>query len=461
MSFPRYPAYKDSGVPWFGEVPNHWQVAPLKAFIDRIESGVSVNATDTPAEGEQFGVLKTSCVYTGQFDAAENKAIINAEYDRVACPVVANTLIVSRMNTPDLVGAAGLTKADHPTLFLPDRLWQVFPKDTRADFMHFWTRTASYRAQVEMACAGTSSSMQNLGQDDFRSFMFVSPPPDEQAEIADFLDRETAKIDALVAEQEQLITLLKEKRQAVISHAVTKGLDPSVPMKDSGVEWLGDVPEHWAVVRVKHLVKTFEQGWSPQCENFPVESASDWGVLKVGCVNGGLFNPEENKALPPDLTPLPELGISAGDLLISRANTRELVGSAAVALADHHNLMLCDKLYRLRLDPDLCLSAFLSLFLGTERARGQIELAATGASSSMLNISQSTILEMCLALPPIAEQQELLQRIEESVAQLDQLVKEAVLSIELLRERRSALISAAVTGQIDVRGLAPAQEQAA
>ena len=156
MSFPRYPEYRDSGVEWLGEVPGHWEVTPLKAAIDRIESGVSVNAADTPAEGNQFGVLKTSCVYTGQFDAIENKAVIPDEYARVACPVVAKTLIVSRMNTPDLVGAAGLTKQDHATLFLPDRLWQVFPKDAKAEFMHYWTRTVGYRAQVEMACAGTS-----------------------------------------------------------------------------------------------------------------------------------------------------------------------------------------------------------------------------------------------------------------------------------------------------------------
>jgi len=210
MSFPMYPAYKDSGVEWLGSVPEHWDVAPLKNSIDRIESGVSVNAVDTPAEGDQLGVLKTSCVYTGQFDAAENKAVILAEYDRVACPVVANTLIVSRMNTPDLVGAAGVTKRHHPTLFLPDRLWQVFTRGVRADFLHYWTQTPGYRAQVEMACAGTSSSMQNLGQDDFRSFIFPRPTADEQSQVVAFLDHETTKIDALVTEQEQLITLLKE-----------------------------------------------------------------------------------------------------------------------------------------------------------------------------------------------------------------------------------------------------------
>jgi type I restriction enzyme S subunit len=313
---------------------------------------------------------------------------------------------------------------------------------------------AAYAQFYFMSRSKQSTNLASISSTNVMELPVVKPPAAEQAVIDAFLDHETAKIDALVAEQEQLITLLKEKRQAVISHAVTKGLDPSVPMKDSGVEWLGEVPAHWSIGRIKHVVASFEQGWSPQCENFPVESESDWGVLKVGCVNGGIFKPEENKALPADLMAIPALGVCLGDLLISRANTRELVGSAAVVPADHQNLLLCDKLYRLRLTPSLCLPGFLSLFLSTELARGQIELAATGASSSMLNIAQSTILEMSVPMPPVAEQATLLSTVDQRTLEQDQLISEAVLSIELLKERRAALISAAVTGQIDVSGLA-------
>src|ERR1022692_3533631 len=108
MSLPRYGGYKDSGVEWIGRVPEHWQVLPVKRVIDRIESGTSVNATDEPAADGTPGVLKTSCVYTGQFNVRENKSVIEAEIDRVSCPLKCGTLIVSRMNTPELVGAAGL-----------------------------------------------------------------------------------------------------------------------------------------------------------------------------------------------------------------------------------------------------------------------------------------------------------------------------------------------------------------
>lgn len=455
MSFPRYPKYKDSGVPWFGEVPKHWQVAPLKAFIDRIESGVSVNATDTPAEGEQFGVLKTSCVYTGQFDAAENKAVVNAEYDRVACPVVANTLIVSRMNTPDLVGAAGLTKADHPTLFLPDRLWQVFPKDTRADFMHFWTRTASYRAQVEMACAGTSSSMQNLGQDDFRSFMFVSPPPDEQAGIASFLDRETAKIDALVAEQEQLITLLKEKRQAVISHAVTKGLDPSVPMKDSGVEWLGEVPVHWSIAPLMWLT----QPDRPIMYGIvlPGPDVSDGiPILKGGNVKPAKLNLECMARTTPEIeAPYARARLRYGDLVYS---IRGSIGDCEIVPVELEGSNITQDVARIAPRPEID-ARWLRFTLLSDPVCKDLASGSLGAAVRGVNIFD--LKRVRVPLPPSGERGEIANYVESKTEAMQGLIEEAVNAIALLQERRSALISAAVTGQIDVRGLAPAQEQAA
>ena len=147
-----------------------------------------------------------------------------------------------------------------------------------------------------------------------------------------------------------------------------KGLNPNAPMKDSGVEWLGEVPEHWEVKRMKHLCKSIEQGWSPQCENESSEGEAP-GVLKVGCVNGGLFRPTENKKLPADLAPIAQYSIKKGDLMVSRANTKELVGSAAVADEDFPWLYLCDKLYRITVKPDCSTANYLSLYLASREAR--------------------------------------------------------------------------------------------
>jgi type I restriction enzyme, S subunit len=216
---------KDSGVEWLGEVPEHWTVKPIKYAINTIQSGTSVNATDKPARDSEIGVLKTSCVYSGQFDSSENKTVIDTEIDRVSCRLELGALIVSRMNTPDLVGAAGLVTDAPQNLFLPDRLWQITFLKASNVFVYYWTQATVYRAFIKTACSGTSSSMQNLSQDQFRSFVIPFPNVSEQRKIGDYLNRETAKIDALVQETQTSIELLKEHRSALISAAVTGKID--------------------------------------------------------------------------------------------------------------------------------------------------------------------------------------------------------------------------------------------
>ena len=303
--------------------------------------------------------------------------------------------------------------------------------------------------EPEMRKYATGMGIPHVNGEELRGILLPLPDLNEQAQIANFLDHETAKIDTLIAKQEKLIELLKEKRQAVISHAVTKGLNPDVTMKDSGVEWLGQVPEHWKCIKIKHITTTFEQGWSPQCDSRPAES-HEYGVLKVGCVNSGSFRSSENKALPPELEPRLQYLIQKDDLLISRANTKELVGSASVVNGDYPNLILCDKLYRLRFSKNV-LPEMVSLYLSIGAVRKQIELGATGASHSMQNIGQDTIKELYYLLPPYEEALNILESIKQSNQKFDELTKKAESAIQLMQERRTALISSAVTGKIDVR----------
>src|SRR5207253_6072819 len=159
------------------------------------------------------------------------------------------------------------------------------------------------------------ATIQNVSADKYANLPVPIPSLLEQSAIIAFLERETARINTLIAKKERLIDLLQEKRAALISHVVTKGLDPTVPMKDSGVEWLGEIPEHWEVKRLKFCLDSIEQGWSPTCENRPAE-IDEWGVLKVGCVNGIEFHPNENKALPAETQPIYELEIKQGDVLV-------------------------------------------------------------------------------------------------------------------------------------------------
>lgn len=216
---------KDSGIEWLGEIPAYWVLGPLKHSIDFIESGTSVNATDEPATENEIGVLKTSCVYTRRFVVTENKTVYPEEVKRVTCKLRPDTLIVSRMNTPDLVGAAGIVKVAPLNLYLPDRLWQISFKSVIPSFVYYWTQTHFYRSHVKNTCSGTSSSMQNLGQDEFKHFPFLNPSISEQQTIIDFLDIETARIDDMIGKIETQIEKIKEYRQALISAAVTGKID--------------------------------------------------------------------------------------------------------------------------------------------------------------------------------------------------------------------------------------------
>ena len=448
MSFPRYPKYKDSGVEWLGQVPEHWAVLRLRRILrEPLQYGANESADCEDRDLPRF-VRITDIDERGKLRDETFKSL--PESDAGPFLLAAGDVLLARSGAT--VGKSFLYSPEWGRACFAGYLIRARLDEDVCLALWFWyvCRSAAYWAHV--SGSQIQATIQNVSAERYGELPVLLPPAGEQPAIVTFLDRETAKIGALVAEQERLIALLKEKRQAVISHAVTKGLNPDAPMKDSGVEWLGQVPAHWEVMPLKWVISSMEQGWSPQCEGFPAETDDEWGVLKVGCVNGGVFNKLENKVLPADLEPVPSYALAQDDLLISRANTRELVGGAAVVERAYPRLMLCDKLYRLRFDRDRVDPWFVCLYLGADAARGQIELSATGASASMVNISQSAIRDLLIPLPELTEQRRIVADVRRNTSGIERLIAEAESAITLLQERRTALISAAVTGQIDVRG---------
>jgi type I restriction enzyme S subunit len=216
-----------SGVDWLGDIPAHWEALDLKWVVARISSGVSVNATDQSVVGSEPGVLKTSAAIGGRFLPEENKAVWEAEYERLTCPVKAESIIVSRMNTPALVAESGYVEVDYPNLFLPDRLWQIELDKSRAvpKFIAEVLSSHIVRSSLSEMATGTSASMKNLSQGDLLNFSIPLPPINEQHEIVRHITGETTKIDHLRAATEHSITLLKERRDALIAAIVTGEID--------------------------------------------------------------------------------------------------------------------------------------------------------------------------------------------------------------------------------------------
>lgn len=294
---------------------------------------------------------------------------------------------------------------------------------------------------------GRGSTFMELSADDLRSVPMPFPSQVDQELIADYLDRETACIDGLIAEKESMLALLEEKRAALISRVVTRGLDPNAPLKPSGLEWLGEIPAHWGLQRIKFVAVSIDQGSSPIAANIPA-GPDELGVLKLSAVSKGRFKREENKALRGTDEEEQLLALRKGDVLITRGNTPELVADVACVPYDEPNLLLPDLIYRLRLVEKKVVPAYLTLFLTTAAARVQIRRDARGSSGSMVKVSQGHVLDWLTPLPPLREQVEIVTYLEHAEERFQELTRQVSFSVALLSERRAALITAAVTGQI-------------
>jgi len=315
----------------------------------------------------------------------------------------------------------------------------------------FWryTHHAAYSLKVNTKSIKQTSGIQNLDQQQYLDERAPFPPGEEQSAIATFLDRETAKIDALIAEQQRLIELLQEKRQAVISHAVTKGLNPDAPMKDSGVEWLGEVPEHWRVVPLKNLV---ESGTSISYGIVQPGEPLEDGIPFVQTTNmtKGKFSLEALQRTSVHIaSAYPRSELTGGEVLLG---IRASIGAAHVASMWMNGANLSRGVARIAPSPGIK-NDFLVYYLRSEATMNYWLLAKQGSTFNEVSIETVKNLRVCV--PESEEQREISDYIRHSGARYEDALNKSSSLISLLQERRSALISAAVTGQIDVRGLAP------
>jgi len=439
MSLPRYAEYKDSGVEWLGKVPSHWGVSQSRRMF-RVRSEPALPDDQMLTASQKYGVLLQS-----EFVLREGRRVVEVIQGIESLKhVEPDDFIISMRSFQggiEWCRLRGSTSFHYVMLTSVKWVWPPF-------FAHL-LKSATY-IQALRRTTDLIRDGQELRFSNFAQVPLPAVPIEEQKEIATFLDRETGKIDALIAEQEKLLTLLAKKRQATISQAVTRGLNHNAPMKDSGVPWLGEVPAHWKVLALRRLIDRFEQGWSPECEATPADPG-EWGVLKAGCVNGGEFDAKENKTLPSSLVPREELELKSGDVLMSRASgSPKLIGSVACVMNPPSHLMLSDKIFRIRLSADVD-PRFFAVAMGSAPLRQQIEQAIGGAEGLANNLPQASIKEFWMSLPPVKEQLAIVDFLVRELAKLNGLAGASERAVALLKERRSALIAAAVTGKIDIR----------
>ncbi|MCC8972688.1 hypothetical protein [Bradyrhizobium brasilense] len=435
MSFLQYAKRKDSGVEWLGIVPNHWNIRRLGFYFRERREKVS-DKDFPPLSVTKSGVVPQLETAAKTDDGDNRKKVVAGDF-----------VINSRS---DRKGSAGLAEQDGSVSLINTVLTPLEGINPR--FVHYLLRSVAFQEEFYRYGKGIVADLWSTNYSEMKVIALAVPPTQEQAVIASLLDYETTKIDGLVEEQKRLIELLREKRQTVVTQVVTKGLIPNMPTKDSGVEWLGEMPARWEVLPLRRVISKIEQGWSPIAEN-RVAEIGEPAIMKLSAISGGKFFAAENKAFDPASEPDPRYAIRAGDFLLTRANTPSLVGECCVVEGGvQEGLMLPDLVYRIT-TKDRISKDYLRYWLRSQVGRFVIKIDARGSSMTMAKISQEHIRNWPTFVPDLDEQRGIVKYLDREIDRLDALIVEVEAAISLLQERRDALISAAVTGKIDVRGL--------
>ncbi len=432
-----YPVMKDSGVPWLGEVPEHWAVRRIKTLFREKDE----------RSGDGSGVLLSMTRAKGIIPQSEVSSRLASALDlsnyKVCRP---GDLIMNRMQAWS--GMFALSSYDG--LVSPDYSVFVTTAPVEVSYFERLFRSPSAVSEFAKASKGIGSGFNRLYTPDFGAVVVTCPPLPEQAAIVRFLAHADRLIGRYIGAKQKLIKLLVEQRQAIIHRAVTRGLDPHARLKASGLDWLGDVPEHWEVRRLKSIVHRIDQGISPQADNL-LADGDTWGVLKSGCVNHGVFRQTEHKRLPDHVDFDRGLAIEDGDVLVSRASgSPHLVGSVGRVAGLTHKLILSDKTFR-PVFSDRVLPDFMVLAMNSRYYRQQVEQAISGAEGLANNLPLTSLRAFTFGIPPLNEQREIVRHLQESLEIAQAAAVRAEHEIALLREYRTRLIADVVTGKLDVR----------
>jgi type I restriction enzyme S subunit len=424
-----YPDQKAAGVDWFGLVPSKWAPSRLK-FESLINMGQSPNSDDCNQEGYGLPFLQGNAEFG-----------IRSPFPKQYCEIARKTAnkgsLLFSVRAP--VGALNYADQEYG---IGRGLCAISSKEGLTQNFLWWLIPV---VRSELDSVSTGSTFEAVSVEQVENVTIYKPSISEQKTIANFLDHETAKIDTLIDKQQQLIKLLKEKRQAVISHAVTKGLNPNAPMRDSGVEWLGEVPAHWVVSRLK---QSTESGSSISYGIVQPGEPLDDGVpfLQTTNMSRGTFELEDLQKTTTEIAKsYPRSTLVGGEVILG---IRASIGAAFVVPDRLKGYNLSRGVARIILGSQI-IAEYMVNYFGTGAVDRYWGLSKQGSTFSEVSIE--TVKELHVPVPPISEQELICNWIRTNVVRIDDILNRALKQTSLLQERRTALISAAVTGKIDVR----------
>lgn len=427
-----YTTYKDSGAEWLGEMPEHWDVKKLKFLVSSDTNSFVDGPFGSDLKNEEYkddGVplIQLNNIFPGKHVLKNTKYISEEKaHDLSRHVILPGQIVIAKMAEP--VARASCVSSVYSKYVIVADCVKFNPNDelTHIPFLVYSINSSHVRYKAELLSTGTTRLRINLGS--IKNLSLLFPPILEQRAIASFLDRKTAHIDILISKKERLITLLQEKRAALISHTVTKGLDPDVPMKDSGVEWLGEIPAHWVNIRLKMLVNLINQ----KAGN---ENIKYIGLENIESLTGNII---ETDVTPEGIANL----FSSNDVLFGKLRPY----LSKVLIPDFEGCCTSELLV---LRPKKITRHFLFFYFLSDQFIEIVNSSTYGAKMPRAN--WDFIGNMVISCPPAIEQRNITSFLDCGIEKIDALISKIHKAIEKLQEYRTALISAAVTGKIDVR----------
>jgi type I restriction enzyme, S subunit len=441
--FKTYPVYKDSGIEWLGEIPAGWQIRRLRSTVTSCQNGIWGDEPD--------GLHDVACVRVADFNRVAFSVDVTEPTLRSIYPAVVasrglrpGNLLLEKSGGGENQPVGAVVLFDHRMLAVCSNfIARVTIADGHNSRYQTYLHAALYAQRINTRHIKQSTGIQNLDSSSYLNEAIGLPPEPEQRAIAAFLDRETERIDALVAKKERLIGLLQEQRTALITRAVTKGLDQTVPMKDSGVEWLGEIPAHWELRKLKHVCERVFVG---------IAEAATFAYVDDGVPMLRSTDVRGNRILTDDIRRIDRL--FAERLLTKRLRTRDIVtvrtgnaGVSAVVPSEY--------------DGGQCFTLVVSRPAAGHDSRyfcywlnasvGQQQFAIEGLGTAQINISVPIVQNVIVCVPPSREQKAVAEFLGVELRRRDAMIAKIREAIERLKELRNALISSAVIGKIDVR----------
>lgn len=432
-----YPKMKDSGAPWLGEVPEHWKVLPNRVVFTEVKE------RDWP-DADMLSVTITRGVIRQQTLLEENSKKDSSNQDRSKYKIVRpGDIAYNKMRAWQ--GAIGVSA--YEGIVSPAYVIQRPNSGADPQYLHYLLRTPAFAREAERWSYGITSDMWSLRPEHFKLIYSCLPPLPEQAAIVRFLDHADRLIRRYIRAKKKLIALLNEQKQAIIHQAVTRGLDPNVMLKPSGIEWLGEVPEHWEIVPFKRCVG-FQEGPGIMAADFRDEGVP---LLRISCLRGETASLEGCNFLDPEMVRRrwAHFAVQPGDYLLSASAS---TGSVVLATDVVAGAIPYTGILRLWPLSNECAMPFLRLFMGCSLFQAQINSYKSGVAIE--HFGPTHLKRMWIVQPPMPEQEMIAEYVKSEIAPFTILAEGAMREITLLQEYRTRLIADVVTGKLDVRDAA-------